>query len=162
MVRPPQLGVVRSIGGLPCLKARFNVRRLGVARFGCWIIGPISSGVRSILSGIEASFAKTTTKLSKKPRSFSKAPQLSFGVVPGWSPGSSVKSESKGPPQLAASFIKDPFRYPAHRPRKVQATIAWVCHSEDVACPAWRGSRTSQRSTSFWRRRTQDALAALR
>jgi hypothetical protein len=32
---------------------------------------------------------------SGKPRSFSKAPQLSFGVVLGSSPGSSVKSQTK-------------------------------------------------------------------
>ena len=52
-------------------------------------------GPSPILLGTGASFAKTTTKLSKKPRSFSKAPQLSFGVVIGSSPGSSVKSQGK-------------------------------------------------------------------
>jgi hypothetical protein len=46
---------------------------------------------RLFLSGTGSSFAKMTAKLSKKPRRFSKAPQLSFGLVLGSSRGSSVK-----------------------------------------------------------------------
>jgi hypothetical protein len=45
--------------------------------------------------GYRGLFAKTTAKLSKKPRSFSKAPQLSFGAVLGSSPGLSVKRRSE-------------------------------------------------------------------
>ncbi len=70
----------------------------------CQLTGPISSGLRIILSGTEASFAKTTAKLSNKPRRYSKVPRLSFGAARVSSPGSvTSRSEPAGLPQHSPS-----------------------------------------------------------
>jgi hypothetical protein len=105
---------------------RMNVCRLGVAFLTsnhsgqphARLPGLFPLDAKTILLGTGSWFAETTAKPPKKPRSFSRAPQLSFGVVLGSSLGFSP-----------ANSVGGPFKFlPTSQPTPATTHTKWPQH----------------------------------